>query len=46
LSNTDSGLVTAFGTVDDVRSGTSAYQAPGQMIGRDLTACGDLFALG
>src|SRR6516165_2914394 len=43
---TDFGLATAAGTVEDVRSGTPAYQAPEQLAGREVTSRSDLFALG
>jgi serine/threonine-protein kinase len=43
---TDFGLATAVGTVDDVRSGTPAYQAPEPVTGREVTVRSDLFAPG
>ena len=41
----DFGLA-AVGRVEDVRAGTPAYMAPEQLLGRDVTARSDIFALG
>jgi serine/threonine protein kinase len=41
----DFGLAT-IGTVEDVRVGTPAYMAPEQLLGREVTARSDIFALG
>jgi serine/threonine-protein kinase len=41
----DFGLATA-GRVEDVRAGTPAYMAPEQLLGREVTAKSDIFALG
>ena len=41
----DFGLA-AIGGVDDVRAGTPAYMAPEQLLGREVTAKSDIFALG
>ena len=41
----DFGLA-AIGAVEDIRAGTPAYMAPEQLLGRDVTARSDIFALG
>jgi hypothetical protein len=41
----DFGLA-AIGRVEDVRAGTPAYMAPEQLLGREVTAKSDIFALG
>ena len=41
----DFGLA-AVGTVEDIRVGTPAYMAPEQLLGREVTARSDIFALG
>jgi serine/threonine-protein kinase len=41
----DFGLA-AIGAVEDVRSGSPAYMAPEQLLGREVTARSDIFALG
>jgi serine/threonine-protein kinase len=41
----DFGLA-AVGHVENVRAGTPAYMAPEQLLGRDVTARSDIFALG
>jgi hypothetical protein len=42
---TDFGLA-AIGAVEDIRSGSPAYMAPEQLLGREVTARSDIFALG
>jgi serine/threonine-protein kinase len=41
----DFGLA-SVGTVSDVRAGTPAYMAPEQLLGKDVTARSDIYALG
>ena len=41
----DFGLA-AIGAVEDIRSGSPAYMAPEQLLGREVTARSDIFALG
>ena len=41
----DFGLA-AVGTVEDIRAGTPAYMAPEQLLGREVTAKSDIYALG
>ncbi len=41
----DFGLA-AIGRVEDIRAGTPAYMAPEQLMGREVTARSDIFALG
>jgi hypothetical protein len=41
----DFGLA-AVGTVEDIRAGTPAYMAPEQLLGREVTARSDIYALG
>jgi len=43
---TDFGVAALAGTVDDVRSGTPAYQAPEVLAGREVSVASDVFALG
>ncbi len=42
----DFGIAALAGRVDDVLSGTAAYQAPEVLAGREVTEASDLFALG
>jgi serine/threonine-protein kinase len=46
VRHTDFGLATVVGTMDDVRPGTPAYQAPQSVTGREVTVRSDLFAPG
>ncbi len=42
----DFGLAGLAHEIDDVRSGTPAYMAPEQLVGKDVTARSDIYALG